>query len=89
MKTTIDIPEEVYRRVKAKSALQGRRVREVTLELYRRWLDEDAGDSTSGESATKWLDEFLRLGEAAGHSAPPGPTATEVLANDRGRLDRP
>ena len=86
MKTTIDIPEEVYRRVKAKSALQGRRVREVTLELYRRWLDEDTEDSSVGESATLWLDEFLRLGEAASRNAPPGPTATEVLANDRGRL---
>lgn len=87
MKTTIDIPEEVYRRVKAKSALGGRRVREVTLELYRRWLDEDAEDSTADGSATQWLDEFLRLGEAASRTAPPGPTATEVLANDRARLD--
>ncbi len=87
MKTTIDIPEEVYRRVKAKSALQGRRVREVTLDLYRRWLDEDVEDPSAGEPATAWLDEFLRLGEAAGRSAPPGPTASEVLANDRGRLD--
>lgn len=86
MKTTIDIPEEVYRRVKAKSALQGRRVREVTLELYRRWLDEDVRDSTAAESAMQWLDDFLRLGEAAGRKAPPGPTATEVLANDRDRL---
>ena len=88
MKTTIDIPEEVYRRVKAKSALQGRRVREVTLELYRRWLDEEVEGPTAGESATQWLDEFIRLGEAASRTAPPGPTGTEVLANDRGRLDR-
>jgi hypothetical protein len=87
VKTTIDIPEEVYRRVKAKSALQGRRVREVTLDLYRRWLDEDVEDPSACGPATAWLDEFLRHGEAAGRNMPPGPTASAVLASDRGRLD--
>lgn len=84
----MDIPEEVYRRVKAKSALEGRRVREVTLDLYRRWLDEGMDESPTGESATQWLEEFIRMGEAASRTAPPGPTATEVLASDRARLDR-
>lgn len=32
MKATIEIPDELYRRVKAKSALEGRPVREVALE---------------------------------------------------------
>lgn len=47
MKATIEIPDELYRRVKAKSALEGRTVREVTTELYRTWVDEPepaAGD---------------------------------------------
>ncbi len=40
MKATIEVPDDLYRRVKAKSALQGLPVREVTIQLFRRWLDE-------------------------------------------------
>jgi hypothetical protein len=42
MKATIEIPDELYRKVKAKSALQGRTVRSVTVELFERWLAGDA-----------------------------------------------
>jgi hypothetical protein len=42
MKATIDIPDDLYRRVKAKSALQGRPVRAVAIELFHRWLAEGA-----------------------------------------------
>ncbi|HCN27195.1 MAG TPA: hypothetical protein DIT64_00055 [Verrucomicrobiales bacterium] len=49
MKATIEIPDELYRRVKAKTALQGRAIREVTVELYQRWLEGDA----AGEAAEK------------------------------------
>lgn len=38
MKTTIDIPDELYRRVKIRSAMEGRPLRSVTLELLRNWL---------------------------------------------------
>jgi len=41
MKATIDVLDERYQRVKAKTALQGRAIREVTIELYRRWLEQD------------------------------------------------
>ena len=41
MKATIDVPDELYRRVKAKTAIQGRAIREVTIELYQRWLAQD------------------------------------------------
>ena len=39
MKATIDIPEDLYRKVKAKSALEGRPVREVAIALFRAWVD--------------------------------------------------
>ena len=39
MKTTIDIPEELYRRVKVRSAMEGRPLRSVTLELLQNWLE--------------------------------------------------
>lgn len=39
MKTTIELPDSLYRRVKSKSALEGRPVRAVTQRLYELWLD--------------------------------------------------
>jgi len=40
MKATIDIPDELYRRVKAKSALAGQPVRKVVMHLFQGWLSE-------------------------------------------------
>ncbi|MDX2224531.1 MAG: hypothetical protein SFV21_17395 [Rhodospirillaceae bacterium] len=42
MKATIDIPDELYRRVKAKSALEGRAIRAVAIELLAGWADTPA-----------------------------------------------
>ena len=86
MKATINIPDELYRKVKAKSALEGRPVRAVTVELYRRWLEEDA--SSAGQPSAQWLETWLRLADEASESAPPRPTAREILERDRDRLDR-
>lgn len=40
MKATIDIPDDLYRRVKAKSAMQGQPVREVVVTLFQGWIEE-------------------------------------------------
>lgn len=42
MKATIDLPDELYRKVKAKSALEGRPVREVAISLFEAWVSEVA-----------------------------------------------
>ena len=86
MKATIEVPDELYRRVKAKSALQGRTIREVTTELYQQWL-ADGPAADSAQTPDQWLEEWLRLGEETLRNAPPGPTATEILAADRNRLE--
>lgn len=39
MKATIDIPDDLYRKVKAKTAGEGRKIRDVTIGLFRQWLD--------------------------------------------------
>lgn len=44
MKATIDLPDELYRQVKARTAVEGRRVREVAAELFRQWLDQEPAD---------------------------------------------
>jgi hypothetical protein len=86
MKTTIDIPEDLYRRVKAKSALEGRAVREVTIELYRQWLESSAASASTGTPAER-LEAWFGAADAALNDAPPGPTAREILQEDRNRLE--
>lgn len=55
MKATIDVPDELYRRVKAKTALQGRAIREVTVELYQRWLEQDEAPTAAPVSAYEMM----------------------------------
>ena len=63
MKTTIDIPDELYRKVKAKSAVQGRRVRDVTVELFQHWIEGKPDKRAEPGWAQAWLDDWLKLGE--------------------------
>jgi hypothetical protein len=65
MKATMEIPDDLYRQVKAKSALGGRPVREVAVELFRRYVglaEQGPGDRDSegrpgieGEPAPEWF----------------------------------
>ena len=52
----MQIPDEMYREVKAKSALYGRSVRSVTIMLYASWLrglvDESGLESSIAEPRT-------------------------------------
>ncbi len=84
MKATIDVPDDLYRRVKAKSALEGRAVREVTIELYQRWLGEEGWVERSPRD---WLANCIRLGDELLRDAPAAPTAREILEEDRNRLE--
>jgi hypothetical protein len=54
MKTSIDLPDDLYRRVKARSAMEGRSVREVATALFQRWVEggQDASRGTSGNGET-------------------------------------
>ncbi len=86
MKATLDIPDELYRRVKAKSALEGRKIREVTIELYSHWVEEAPGGTT--RTAEEWLAGWLKLADETLEGAADGPTARELLSDARGRLER-
>jgi hypothetical protein len=60
MKATLDIPDELYRRVKARSAMEGRPLRNVAIELFQKWLDPAPEASTEaisaqGNDAAPWL----------------------------------
>lgn len=39
VKATLEIPDDLYRRVKARSAMEGRPVRSVAIELLQNWID--------------------------------------------------
>ena len=55
MKATIEIPDELYRKVKAKSALEGRPVREVAIALFRSWVNEQPAAPGPGPSACELM----------------------------------
>ena len=38
MKATFQIPDDLYRQVKARSALEGKPVKDVVISLFRNWL---------------------------------------------------
>ncbi len=86
MKTTIDLPDDLYRKVKAKSALQGRAVREVTIELYRQWL-ETAPAPASDKTRVDNLEDWFAMADQLMKDAPPGPTTREIIEEDRNRLE--
>lgn len=50
MKATLDIPDDLYRRVKARSAMEGRPLRAVAIELFQSWLS--TGDTEQARPAT-------------------------------------
>jgi hypothetical protein len=60
MKATIDIPDDLYRRAKARSALEGRPFRSVAVELLQAWLKGPLPGSPSDgerreEASAPWL----------------------------------
>lgn len=86
MKATIEVPDELYRRVKAKAALEGRAVREVTIELYQGWVAE-TGAGEARPSAEEWLDGWIRLGDSMLADEPSGGTARDEIDAGRDRME--
>jgi len=50
MKATFDIPDDLYRRVKARTALEGRPLRAVAVQLFQEWLN---GPGSAPVTATR------------------------------------
>lgn len=86
MKTTIDLPDELYRRVKAKSALEGKTVREVATSLFQQWADGTVprGETpTARAEADAWLAEWERMATELGKAAPGGGVVEQLLQDRR------
>lgn len=64
MKATLDLPDDLYREVKARAAREGGTVREVAVRLFSRWLErEDAPGSSLPK--VEWLRHRAPLGHLA------------------------
>ncbi len=91
MKTTLEIPDALYRRVKSKSSLDGRPVRAVTQRLYELWLEgrvslDDQDTSDENDKAAwkeKWLKKTSSLSEKIGKKSTDTRLGRELLKDDR------
>lgn len=57
MKTTLDLPDDLYALVKARAALENRTLRSVMEELLKGWVGSGMPKSPQGESATAGVRE--------------------------------
>lgn len=84
MKATIDVPDALYRRVKARAALDGRAVRDVTIELYERWLvGEDGGTIASAAAMDDWLARWKDLGDRVQQASIDPRPLSEIIISER------
>jgi hypothetical protein len=88
MKVTIDVPDDLYYRVKAQAALKARTVREVSIELYQRWVGDLPPEGVA-TTPTEWVDQWIALGAQVTAPLPVTGTARDEVRADRGRLDPP
>ena len=54
MKATFQIPDQLYREVKAETAREGKTVREVTIGLFEQWLRQKK-QSAEPNPSVDWL----------------------------------
>lgn len=79
MKTSLDLPDDLYRQVKARSALEGRTVREVATALFAAWVSGDVEvrdtaashrDSPATDDPCElWLARWQSLGQRVEQAA--------------------
>ena len=84
MKATIDIPNQLYRQVKARAALEGRAVREVTIELYTEWLGGPRpGSAPESLAMDAWLSRWTQLGERVRAGAADDRPVSAIITDER------
>ncbi len=85
MKATVDIPDQLYRHVKARAEMQGRAVRDVTIESYERWLSDPANDSVADRAALAdaWIERWEAIGREIAEKAVDPRSSVEILLADR------
>lgn len=82
MKVTIEIPDDLYRKVKARSALEGRSVRAAAVELFQRWLKEKPGKDKAFVSAYDMMKHVIGSIETEETDLSTNPKHLEGLGSD-------
>ena len=92
MKTSLDLPDDLYRRVKSKSALEGKAVREVATALFTAWVDGKVPDGGTDANVTKfaspdpgqqWLARWRALGADVTSATAESDGLVDQLNSDR------
>lgn len=94
MKTTFELPDDLLSEVQLEAARRDKKLEELVPELVRAGLrvvqaPDPLPDPLKLRQSEQWLEEWTELGKAATQDRPEGPTATEILAAHRRRLERP
>jgi hypothetical protein len=91
MKTTIELPDQLMAEVKQLAEREQRKVGELMAELVRAGMESRARPATPAEEPVKaeqWMLDWLALADELMEGTPEGPTARELLEEDRNRLER-
>jgi hypothetical protein len=60
MKATLDIPDDLYKRVKVRSALEGKPIRSVAIELFQRWIQTPTDVEDKNESVSLSAEDYKK-----------------------------
>ncbi len=94
MRTTMDIPDELYRSLKARAAMEGRSVREVAVNLFREWVGQEAEGAPAttpapasppppADGREEWLARWQALGDEMKRQDADPRSAVRILLDDR------
>jgi len=95
VKTTIEIPDDLFRAVKARAALENVRIKDLMAGLLRGWLEHGTAalqPGETGESAERerraqemadWLSEWQSIGRRIEDKSVDPRSMVEILAADR------
>lgn len=85
MKTTIDIPDPLYKRVKILAVERGQSLKQIVLASLERHLDSppvSAEPPTSYWAGRRLLPEFARLSESGALAPKPGDRSIDAIVAD-------
>ncbi len=81
MKTTIEMPETLFRKAKAKAALQGVTLKQLVTDAMERELDQEPSESSS--PSKQFWDEWNQLAQHMGRAWKSNKSAIKILQEMR------
>ena len=85
MKATIEIPDDLYRKVEAKSAMEGRPIQDVAIELLGDWVRKPSGSSDDEPSVGELMADLCGSIDSGVTDLSTNPAYLEGLGNGSAR----